>query len=327
MNPLSPPILYRRLPGHWYGVATKASAWLGPDHLLTVEQAWFVEHYVRLWFRDVESIVIQSTRSRELGLGLAAVILAAGLLLVLARRTSGPILVLIGAFVAAMGGITLLRELWQGKGCIVTVRTRTSSVRVRAWSRERAARRGIALLCDAIAAVQPSLTREWLSRTPTTDELESRPIGATPPSLPAGPPPRVWAGVVSGLLAIEGVIAAAAALGDRITPALGLLAITAIVILIGTAVTLVQSATPRAAELRQWALAVIVYWLVRGTILYALWVWESLQQARQSGDLPALVGMPNISGADTDMLWFFAALAAGSTLLAIFGGWAIRRVK
>jgi hypothetical protein len=49
---------YRRLPGRRRGAITRASMWMGSDHLLLVKSAWFREEYKRFYLRDIQAIVV-----------------------------------------------------------------------------------------------------------------------------------------------------------------------------------------------------------------------------------------------------------------------------
>ncbi len=325
-RPPSPPvkILYRRLPGRWYGVATKASVWLGPDHLLVVERAWFIEHYRRLRLRDIESIVVQHTRSRAISAAVALFALLLGLTPALLPDT-GAMPKIVGSFITAVGAIAFVVELARGAGRVVTVRTRTSSVRVRAWSRARAARRGVERLCEEIAKVQPPLTPEMLVGA-SVPSPEPSPAPAIPPALPPAPPPRAWAAAVGGLLAAEGAAAIAALATDRIAPFLGFLAISAVVILVGTVVILAKGTGPRSAQLRHWSIAVISYWAARGAVLYALWFIAAVR-ASARGNVDPIMVMPALSRADGAVQAFVGAIAAVSTLLALFGTIIVRQAR
>jgi hypothetical protein len=49
---------YRRLPGTRRGVIARASAWAGEDHILLVEGSRVSETYKRVYFRDVQALLI-----------------------------------------------------------------------------------------------------------------------------------------------------------------------------------------------------------------------------------------------------------------------------
>jgi hypothetical protein len=50
---------YRRLPGRRMGFLRSPSCWLGDDHILLVEGTRFAEIYRRVYFRDLQALVIQ----------------------------------------------------------------------------------------------------------------------------------------------------------------------------------------------------------------------------------------------------------------------------
>lgn len=320
------PPRYRRLPGRWYGVATKASVWLSPDHLLVVERAWFVEHYWRLRLRDIESVVLQRTRAREIGAATAALVLAAGLALAPWPPAGFELRTAMGGLAVAIGAMALVMELARGAGCAATVRTRTTSVCVRAWSRRRAARRGMEQLCPAIAAVQPPLTAEQLAAERGT-EADPEPVQPRPPALPPVAPPRAWAGTVAALLAVEGAVAAGALALEKIAFAFAPLAVTAILILIGAVNILVNSMGRQAAELRQWAVAVIVYWGARGVAMYAIWVVAGWREFGQGDDPAPWLGIWSWRSADVAVQALLGAIAAVSVLMAVLGGLVVHRAK
>ncbi|MCX7818136.1 MAG: hypothetical protein N2652_02850 [Kiritimatiellae bacterium] len=320
---------YRRLPGRWYGVATKATAWLGPDHLLVVERAWFVEHYRRLQFRDIEAVILQRTRAREIGASLGALSLAAGLSLAL--LWTGPLTArVVGALIAAAGAVALGLELSRGRGCATTVRTRTSSVLVRAWSRERPARRGIARLCQAIAVVQPPLTPEMLaaaaaSRLDPSAATRSAFPPAVPPPLPPLPLPRRWAGALCALLIVEGLAAVAGLRVQALPATLATLAITSMALLVGSVMMLGRTTATHGAKLRHWAIAVILYWTLRAVALYVLSIMAGLGYTPTGSGLELLMKPPGVPA--PAMVSMLGVIASVSPLLAIWGGLAARRSR
>src|SRR5258707_961730 len=52
-------IRYRRLPGRQMGFVRCPSAWMGDDHILIVGGTRFHEIYQRVYFRDVQALVIR----------------------------------------------------------------------------------------------------------------------------------------------------------------------------------------------------------------------------------------------------------------------------
>src|SRR5580700_9914546 len=55
---MSTPTPYRRLPGTRRGLAARASAWAGPDHILLIEGSRVKETYKRVYFRDVQALLV-----------------------------------------------------------------------------------------------------------------------------------------------------------------------------------------------------------------------------------------------------------------------------
>jgi len=49
---------YKRLPGARRGVFTRASAWVAPDHILLVEGSRTSENYKRVYFRDIQALLV-----------------------------------------------------------------------------------------------------------------------------------------------------------------------------------------------------------------------------------------------------------------------------
>jgi hypothetical protein len=52
------PPLYRRLPGHRRGLASSATLWWADDHLLVAEVRFWTETYRRIYFRDLQAMVV-----------------------------------------------------------------------------------------------------------------------------------------------------------------------------------------------------------------------------------------------------------------------------
>jgi hypothetical protein len=94
-------ISYRRLPGTRRGVVARASVWAGPDHILLVEGSRVTETYKRIYFRDVQALLI-TKRNRfviQTQLFLLPPVLVAGVLTLPADwRATGS---LIAALIAA----------------------------------------------------------------------------------------------------------------------------------------------------------------------------------------------------------------------------------
>jgi hypothetical protein len=56
---VSAPIRYRRLPGRKMGFARCPSAWIAADHILLIGGSRFQETYQRVWFTDLQAVLIR----------------------------------------------------------------------------------------------------------------------------------------------------------------------------------------------------------------------------------------------------------------------------
>jgi len=327
----------RRLPGRWYGVATKAQAWREDDHLLYIERAWFIERACRLAFRDIEAVVLQATPRRARGtiaglvvasLGAAMVLPPVGLL-----RWSGAVVAVVALTVAAIHWL-------RGPTCEVTVRTRVTETAIRCWRRRRTAARALAMLDADIVAAQGAMSPaevieraaeraraevaalEALSRPTTPPPLPSSP----PPPLPASPPPRAAAMALIGTLLLDSAVAAGL-VGVRRAALWAGLAVTAVAMCVLAAVVLVRSGgSTRGRPLGRWAAELLVYWTVRGLVLYVLLMVPFLVSQAALAEAPYVPGrqLPEIRfGLAASVV--FAITSAGSALMAARGVFLLRR--
>ena len=56
---MNEPIRYRRLPGRKMGIARRPSAWIAADHILLIGGSRFQETYQRVWFSDLQAVLIR----------------------------------------------------------------------------------------------------------------------------------------------------------------------------------------------------------------------------------------------------------------------------
>jgi hypothetical protein len=114
------------MPILWLILRTRASLWLGPDHLLCVESNGYAETYKRFYFRDIQAIIVQETRRRAIYNAILAVPVLGCLIGLLACLTSfaqdevGAIVWLI--FLSIFLLLVLVNSLL-GAGCASYLRT------------------------------------------------------------------------------------------------------------------------------------------------------------------------------------------------------------
>jgi len=158
------PVQYTPLKGRASAGLAKAGGrvYLGPDHLLVVEQGAVIQRLYRFYYRDIEAISCTRTRGwiyAALGMGtLAAVLFLAGYA-VASTPYMEPIpgiLMTAAVVVAVIAGIFLA----QGPTCVTRVYTRASTARIRGLGRWRNARSAIEVIRERVAEAQGALTPE-----------------------------------------------------------------------------------------------------------------------------------------------------------------------
>jgi hypothetical protein len=149
-------IKYERFPGRSMGFATRATLWLGPDHLLLVHEGMTGENYRRFFFRDIEAIVVRrSDRGRTAGIALGLLALVNLLPLFAigspAQSTRGLAWLALGS---ALWAALLLVSLARGPTCETRIRTAVQDDVVPSLGRRRIAERVIARIRPLILEAQ-----------------------------------------------------------------------------------------------------------------------------------------------------------------------------
>ncbi len=177
---------YERLPGRRRRWTGSTRLWLGRDHLLIVLLQGFTETYRRLYFRDIQSIIVRQTkRTRALAIlfGFATLNLAATQAL-----GAGPVLRAFWGFLSALlYGVFALHWL-RGPTCVCHLRTVLQVVELSSLHRLRTARRALSRIRPAIALAQGMLSREELEAR--LDELPPAPHPAPASAAAATPAAR-----------------------------------------------------------------------------------------------------------------------------------------
>jgi uncharacterized RmlC-like cupin family protein len=150
---------YVRLPGRGWrreGIVASTrsicSLWMGKDHLLCVDSSGYTEHYKRLYFADIQALVLRKTRSGAIvnavfG-GLAAMFVA------FAVAVDDPVgRGFLGAF-AGFFGLVLIINLAYGPTCSAHVQTAVQTQELPSLRRLRTARKALRRLKPAIEAAQ-----------------------------------------------------------------------------------------------------------------------------------------------------------------------------
>ncbi len=162
---------YRRLPGRGLrriggavAVAkTRASLWLGKDHLLSMDTMWFMEDYKRFYYRDIQAFLIRKTARGKI-INLVLSILAALMLLLAVLggafwgwgREGWYICGGIALFFLLMVGINAL----MGPTCICHLQTAVQREELPSLTRFRTARKAVNRLKPLIETAQGTLSPE-----------------------------------------------------------------------------------------------------------------------------------------------------------------------
>ncbi len=138
---------------------SRYSAWLGRDHLLSVESKGFHERYRRFYFRDIQLVAIRGTSRRAtLNWILAGSLLLFLLLTIASFRSGGRFLEVITLIADVFIATPLVINNILGPSCDVYVRTAVQEVRVPALGRLRSARKTLNLIRPLIETAQGAMT-------------------------------------------------------------------------------------------------------------------------------------------------------------------------
>ncbi len=149
MEPM-PEIHYQRLtrssPRSMFAIAfqSRASLWLGPDHLLGVDSSGYSETYKRFYFRDIQAVSIQETKRRAVWnavLALPVVGCLAGLLTSLSSTPQNNVAVIIWLIFSAVFLVPFLVNNIFGTGCVCHLRTAVQIEELPSLCRVRKTRR------------------------------------------------------------------------------------------------------------------------------------------------------------------------------------------
>lgn len=185
---------------------TRASLWLGEDHVLCVESGGYAESYKRFYFRDIQAITTRRTNTRSVwnwvyGV-MSGLLFLIGLSLISSDNTAAGI-VFFSLFVLCIVGLGVNTSL--GPTCACQIRTAVQT-ELLPLPRIRNARKFLDRVRPLITAAQGQLTAEELatriqeSATPNPAAVPAAtPVPAAAPTPEAAPqadedlnaPPRI----------------------------------------------------------------------------------------------------------------------------------------
>lgn len=150
------PIRYRRLPGRIMGFLACPSAWLADDHILLIGGSRFSEKYQRVYFRDLEALLIR--RKSRFVIQWPYVLLVPFLLFIFFGPVSTQAFFPIFAVVAILVAVIVLISV--RFGCYLDLATAVGNVPVRSVAFVWTARRFAAKVGPLVQAAQHASTTE-----------------------------------------------------------------------------------------------------------------------------------------------------------------------
>ncbi len=256
---------YKKLPGQGLSLAVRTSLWQGPDHLLVLERTGYSENCRRLYYADIQALVIQVNRHRFFW----GLVLAVPLLLIMAwwLSTEGealwPARILTGCFF-----LIWLVNILRGPTCTCRIQTRTSEQALASLSRMRAADKMLRRIQPLIEAAQGVLTREeLLARRPA--ESVAKPFGQV--SLPVAEDPvraqAVFHWLCAGFLLLDVLFGAVMALTPSFVKVVLADGMLVVVFLLSLMAVSFQNRGWMLAGLKTWAWTVFVFLMIKGLVL------------------------------------------------------------
>lgn len=173
------PIPYRKLTGMYRSLGALSQLWQGPDHLLHISSTGYAESYRRLYFRDIQGMLIVHTGRRAyLHVALGVVLLFVVLAVSSFARSWIPWVVTFGGFAPLFLWNQLL-----GPGCRVVVITAVQQENVKALARLPKTRRILSAVTPIIQTAQADLAGVGAVGVPPRLPVDVN----APPSLPTQP--------------------------------------------------------------------------------------------------------------------------------------------
>ncbi len=204
MEPASD-IKYKRLTrsagraGFYAAARARASLWLGPDHLLSVESNGYTETYKRFYFRDIQAVLIHKTKRFQITnfvLGIFVLVCLLITVAIMPKHSSGwtadivPWMIFLG-IITGVFLLFLIANLIAGRTCKTFLRTAVQIEQLPSLARVRKTRRTLEKIHPLIVAAQggelsteavSAQMREWSG--PSAEQEPSQLAGDDPNAPP-----------------------------------------------------------------------------------------------------------------------------------------------
>ena len=137
---------------------SRASLWLGKDHLLCIDTNGYTENYKRFYFRDIQAVIIRKTIVWHVWSAVLA--LFAGLFALIAILGGDVVMGWVFGSIAGLFVLALLINILRGPTCSFHMRTAVQVESFPSVHRLRGARHALEQLRPLIAAAQGQLPPE-----------------------------------------------------------------------------------------------------------------------------------------------------------------------
>ena len=148
-------IRYRRLPGRIMGFMRCPSAWIADDHILLIGGTRFAETYQRVYFRDLQALVIR--RKPRFVMQWPYVLLAPFLLFLFFGPVSARALPVTSVVLIVIASIAIVSFRF---GCYLDLATAVGNIPVRSVAFAWTARRFAARVAPLVSASQAPATSQ-----------------------------------------------------------------------------------------------------------------------------------------------------------------------
>jgi hypothetical protein len=137
---------------------SRASLWVGKDHLLCIDTNGYTETYKRFYFRDIQAVILRKTVEWHIiSVILSLIVGGFGLIALLGGNAA---VAWIFGTIAGLFGLLLLLNIIGGPTCSFHMRTAVQVEHFPSISRVRVARRMLTRLRPLIASAQGQLAPE-----------------------------------------------------------------------------------------------------------------------------------------------------------------------
>lgn len=154
--------IYHRLPGRKRGAVNVQTLWMAEDHLLLVDTALVHETYKRLYFKDIQAIILQENNRFVVSTVVHGLLIL--LFAVLIVRSQAPPAQFFLGLILALFFYHLVKNFTNGQTCDCYIRTAVQTQKLGTLTRFKSARKVLDRVLPKIEAAQGKLTPEMTAR-------------------------------------------------------------------------------------------------------------------------------------------------------------------